>query len=256
MHRIAATPGGWNPQTEGVIFIQQTPAPIIFLSAADTDIQTIAAAFSQLPPNFPPLRVVNILQLQQQLTIDTYAEEILAKAEVIIVRLLGGRAYWGYGLEVLQEIIEKTNASLIIMPGDDKPDPDLIHYSNVSLTIVNQLWRYFTEGGVDNFVNGLKFIADCCLHTDYHPLSPQSVPRVGIYQWNNSHPEINFRANSLSRLKLTENLNNFVFHSSLEEFSYKTGVLTPVGILFYRAHYLSGNLAPIDAICHALVERS
>ncbi len=256
MHRIAATPGGWNPQTEGVIFIQQTPAPIIFLSAADTDIQTIAAAFSQLPPNFPPLRVVNLLQLQQQLTIDTYAEEILAKAEVIIVRLLGGRAYWSYGLEVLQEIIEKTNASLIIMPGDDKPDPDLIHYSNVSLTIVNQLWRYFTEGGVDNFVNGLKFIADCCLHTDYHPLSPQSVPRVGIYQWNNTHPEINFRANSLSGLKPTENLNNFIFQSSLEEFRDKTGVKTPIGILFYRAHYLSGNLAPIDAICQALIERN
>jgi cobaltochelatase CobN len=31
MHRIAATPGGWNPQTEGVVFIEQTPAPIVFL---------------------------------------------------------------------------------------------------------------------------------------------------------------------------------------------------------------------------------
>jgi cobaltochelatase CobN len=247
MHRIAATPGGWNPQTEGVIFIQQTPAPIIFLSAADTDIQTVAAAFSQLPPNFPPLRVVNLLQLQQQLTIDTYAEEILAKAEVIIVRLLGGRAYWAYGLEVLQEIIEKTNASLIIMPGDDKPDPDLIHYSNVSLTIVNQLWRYFTEGGVENFVNALKFIADCCLHTHYEPVSPQSVPRVGFYQWNNTHPQRNLLPQTLSGLK---KVNNGFYQSSL------TGVLNSVGILFYRAHYLSGNLAPIDAICQALVERN
>ena len=44
MHRIAAMPGGWNPQAEGVIFIEQTPAPIIFLTAADTDIQTLAAA--------------------------------------------------------------------------------------------------------------------------------------------------------------------------------------------------------------------
>ncbi|MGB7712567.1 MAG: cobaltochelatase subunit CobN [Microcoleus sp.] len=29
-----------------------------------------------------------------------------------------------------------------------------------------------------------------------------------------------------------------------------------VGILFYRAHYLSGNLAPIDALCQALSERN
>ena len=27
MHRIAATPGGWNPDEEGVIFVEQTPAP-------------------------------------------------------------------------------------------------------------------------------------------------------------------------------------------------------------------------------------
>ncbi len=49
MHKIAATPGGWNPQAEGVIFIQQTPAPIVFISAADTDIQTLAAAASKMP---------------------------------------------------------------------------------------------------------------------------------------------------------------------------------------------------------------
>jgi len=52
MHRIAATPGGWNPGTEGVIFIEQTPAPVVFLTAADTDIQTLAAAVPKLPPGF------------------------------------------------------------------------------------------------------------------------------------------------------------------------------------------------------------
>jgi cobaltochelatase CobN subunit (EC 6.6.1.2) len=148
MHKIAATPGGWNPQAEGVIFIQQTPAPIVFMSAADTDIQTLVAAASKLPAEFPKLRAVNLLQLQQQLTIDTYAEEILERAEVIILRLLGGRSYWSYGLETLRETVEKTQAKLIVMPGDDSPDPDLISHSNVSLSAANQLWRYFTEGGV------------------------------------------------------------------------------------------------------------
>jgi len=54
MHRIAATPGGWNPGTEGVIFIEQTPAPVVFLTAADNDIQTLAAAVPKLPPGFQP----------------------------------------------------------------------------------------------------------------------------------------------------------------------------------------------------------
>ncbi|MEP6518814.1 cobaltochelatase subunit CobN [Microcoleus vaginatus] len=232
MHKIAATPGGWNPQAEGVIFIQQTPAPIVFISAADTDIQTLAAAASKMPAKFPKLRAVNLLQLQQQLTIDTYAEEVLERADVIILRLLGGRSYWSYGLEILRETVQKTNASLIVMPGEDSPDPDLISHSNVSLSAVNQLWRYFTEGGVQNFVNALKLAADTCLKTAYNPPLPQTVSRVGIYDWKKqieSSPTCG-QGDITSKSK--------------------------VGILFYRAHYLSGNLAPIDALCKALAERN
>lgn len=232
MHKIAATPGGWNPQAEGVIFIQQTPAPIVFISAADTDIQTLAAAASKMPAKFPKVRAVNLLQLQQQLTIDTYAEEVLEHAEVIILRLLGGRSYWSYGLEILRETVQKTNASLIVMPGEDSPDPDLISHSNVSLSAVNQLWRYFTEGGVQNFINALKFAADTCLKTAYNPPLPQTVSRVGIYDWKKqieSSPTCG--------------------HGDITSKS-------KVGILFYRAHYLSGNLAPIDALCQALADRN
>ena len=182
MHRIAATPGGWNPQAEGVIFIEQSAAPIVFLTAADTDIQTLAASTSQLPVGFPGLRVVNLLQLQQQLTIDTYAENVLSSAQIIILRLLGGRAYWSYGLEVLRETVQQTGAALVVLPGDDRPDPDLMSHSTVSLTVVNQVWRYLTEGGVENVVNALKFVADVCLEPTYHPPAPKPVPRVGLYQ--------------------------------------------------------------------------
>ena len=181
MHRLAATPGGWNPQAEGVIFIEQTPAPIVLLTAADTDIQTLAAAVSKLPDSFPALRVVNLLQLQQQLSIDTYAEEVLEQAQVIILRLLGGRSYWSYGLEVVRQTVESTQKSLFVLPGDDRPDPDLISHSTVNLAASNQLWRYFTEGGVENFVNALKFVADICLGNTYNPPPPQEVPRVGVY---------------------------------------------------------------------------
>ncbi|HEY9834453.1 MAG TPA: cobaltochelatase subunit CobN [Stenomitos sp.] len=224
MHRIAATPGGWNPQAEGVIFIEQSPAPIVFLTAADTDIQTLAASTSQLPVGFPGLRVVNLLQLQQQLTIDTYAENVLSSAQIIILRILGGRAYWSYGLEVVQDTVQQTGAALVVLPGDDRPDPDLMSHSTVSLTVVNQVWRYLTEGGVENVVNALKFVADVCLEPTYHPPAPKPIPRVGLYQ--------------------------------------ESGVRSPepctkgkVGILFYRAHYLAGNTAPINALCQALAQR-
>jgi len=63
------------------------------------------------------LRVASLLQLQQQLSIDTYAEGVLEQAQVIILRLLGGRSYWSYGLEVVQETVQCTDAALIVMPG-------------------------------------------------------------------------------------------------------------------------------------------
>ncbi|MEZ2302729.1 MAG: cobaltochelatase subunit CobN [Microcoleus sp.] len=306
MHKIAATPGGWNPQAEGVIFIQQTPAPIVFISAADTDIQTLAAAASKLPAEFPKLRAVNLLQLQQQLTIDTYAEEILQHAQVIILRLLGGRSYWSYGLEILRETVEKTQAKLIIMPGEDSPDPDLISHSNVSLSAVNQLWRYFTEGGVQNFVNALKFAADTCLKTAYNPPLPQTVSRVGIYDWGGNaragfetfQPDSDPPKSPLTRGTLIPDSDppkspltrgtlipdsdppkspltrgtliascppllkggwggspGLETDAKRHEEGGHGGTAPTVGILFYRAHYLSGNLAPIDALCQALSER-
>ena len=53
MHRIGAAAGGWQPGQEGVIFIEQEPGDIAFLTAADTDIQTLSAAIAQLVWRFP-----------------------------------------------------------------------------------------------------------------------------------------------------------------------------------------------------------
>jgi len=241
MHRISATPGGWNFQDLGTIVIQQTSAPIVCLTAADTDIQTLAGAVKQLPVEFPSVRVVNLLQLQQQLSIDTYAEEVLGSARVIILRLLGGRAYWSYGLEVLKETVENTGAASIVLPGDDRPDPDLIGHSTIQLAVANQLWRYFTEGGIVNFTNALKFVADACLGYSYNPPPPQAVPLVGLIPWHNNRVGAKHSGDNLSVLP--------------KDYSPNASPLHGVGILFYRAHYLAGNIAPIDALCAALAER-
>jgi cobaltochelatase CobN len=221
MHRLAAIPGGWTPDAEGVIFIEQSPAPLVIITAADTDIQVMATALTQLPSEFPALRMVNLLQLQQNLSIDTYAETVLSQARGIVLRLLGGRGYWSYGLEVVKQTVEQTGASLFVMPGDDRPDPDLIAHSTAPLPIVEQLWRYFTEGGVGNAVNALAFLADTCLATAYRPQPPLVVPRVGLYGSS---------------------------QQNLDSSGAKAG------ILFYRAHYLAGNTAAIDALCSALTQ--
>jgi cobaltochelatase CobN len=224
MHRIAATPGGWNPNTEGVVFIEQTPAPIIFLTAADTDIQMLASAVAQLSADFPEVRVTNILNLQQELSIDTYADTVLSEAKVIILRLLGGRAYWSYGLEVVKETAQENNTLLFILPGDDRADPTLISHSTVSLSAVNQLWQYFIEGGVENCRHGLQFVADLGCGRNYQPPAVKTVPRVGLYS-----------PSFLSKQQTDQ---------------------ARVAILFYRAHYLAGNTSPIDLLCEELSQRN
>lgn len=256
MHRIAATPGGWNPQTEGVVFIEQSTAPIVFLSAADTDLQTLAVSMSQLPVGFPALRAVNVLQLQQQLTIDTYAEDVLAFAQIIILRLLGGRSYWSYGLEVVRETVQRTGAALIVLPGDDRPDLDLVSHSTVSLTAVDQVWQYFSEGGVENFVNALKFVADLGLGQSYCPPLPKPVPRVGVYGWgfDVSQVKLDPPQPPLVRGENFELSKNFESSQPHENFQGEK-IRGKVGILFYRAHYLARNVAPIEALCQALALR-
>jgi cobaltochelatase CobN len=98
------------------------------------------------------------------------------------VRLLGGRAYWSYGLEVVRAVVAETGAALVVLPGDDRPDPQLISLSTVALTVANTVWRYWTEGGPDNLRHGLMALCDRVLDTAFQPPPPQPVPRVGRYQ--------------------------------------------------------------------------
>ncbi|MEM9092920.1 MAG: cobaltochelatase subunit CobN, partial [Cyanobacteria bacterium P01_F01_bin.53] len=226
MHRIAATPGGWNPDTDGVIILDQTPAPIVILTAADTEIQTLVASLPRLPHDFPEFRVASLLQLQQELSIDTYVDSVLSKAKVIVVRLLGGRSYWSYGLERLREIAEFYDISLVVLPGDDRPDPVLCSLGTVPLTVADKLWHYFVEGGAENLAYGLQYLAQTCLDYSYEVPEPQAVPQWGEYVWERGR-------------------------GGKEE----RGQQPTIAIFFYRAHYLSGNTRVIDALCESLQAR-
>ncbi|MEO1387355.1 MAG: cobaltochelatase subunit CobN [Cyanobacteria bacterium J06634_6] len=237
MHRLAATPGGWTAEAEGVIVIQQSPAPIVYLTAADTDISALSQAVTRLPDTFADIRSVNLLQLKQQLTIDTYAEDVLAAARLIVIRVLGGRAYWSYGLEVVKATAESTGAALVILPGDDRPDLDLMSHSTVPLTVVNRLWQYLVEGGVDNLRNGLLYISNTVLNTDYLLSPPQTISKSGIYTFLKDDTQ------QISTKQLV----------TLDSPNLTKGAR--VGILFYRAHFLAGNTQVIDAIAQALTAR-
>ncbi|MEB3310190.1 MAG: cobaltochelatase subunit CobN [Snowella sp.] len=255
MHRLTATPGGWTPETDGVIFIEQNPGEIVILTAADTDIQCLAATIPHLPSDFPTIRSVHLLNLQQPLSIDDYADKVLSQSKVIILRLLGGRSYWLYGLEILKEIAKNQEIALLVLPGDDRPDPELMSHSTVPLKIVHQVWQYFTEGGIENWINGLKYLSNYCLKTEHLFLPPQVVPKVGIYAFRNKQKQPENSLNSPSLPDISYSLNNPI-KQDLKGKSEQDSSQVKVGILFYRSHYLAGNTLPIDALCQALIERN
>jgi cobaltochelatase CobN len=221
MHRTA-TISSESALLESTIFVEQTPAPIVIITSADTDLQALAQVWAQMPDGFPEVRALNILAVQQQVVIDTYAEEVLAQAKVIVIRLLGGVGYWSYGLEVVRELAENNGIALILIPGDDQPDLSLFSRSTVPLDDVNQFWRYWIAGGTDNLRQSLYFLAQHYLEMDCDYLPPAVVPKVGIAPVR-QHDQTNRRQ---------------------------------VAILFYRAHYLVGNMAAVNAMCDAVIDSS
>jgi cobaltochelatase CobN len=221
MHRTA-TISSESALIETTIFVEQTPAPIVIITSADTDLQALAQVWAQMPVGFPEVRALNILAVQQQVVIDTYAEEVLAQAKVIVVRLLGGVGYWSYGLEVVRELAASNGIALILIPGDDQPDLSLLSRSTVPLDEVNQFWRYWIAGGSENLRQSLYFVAQRYLKMDCAYLPPAVVPKVGIAPVR-QHNQLNQRQ---------------------------------VAILFYRAHYLVGNMAAVNALCEALIDRN
>ena len=46
-------------------------------------------------------------------------------ARLVLVRLLGGRGYWPYGLEQVAACCAERGIALACLPGDERADPEL-----------------------------------------------------------------------------------------------------------------------------------
>ena len=97
MHLLAAQPGR---VVEGAaVDLAQPPGDIVVLSAADSEIACLAAARGSFDEQFPSVRLASLLQLGHPLSVDLYVEQTLKAARLIVVRLLGDRGYWPYGVD-------------------------------------------------------------------------------------------------------------------------------------------------------------
>jgi len=236
MHLLAAQPGGFVEE-EGIVDLNQDPATIVILAAADTSLAMLATAAEQLGDQLPSIRLANWSHLLKPAAFDLYEHKVLEHAELVVVSLLGGESYWNYGFERLQAWQQaKPNRQLVLVPGDDAEDPELTLASSCEPAVCHMVWQYLRQGGVGNGINLLRFVNHDLLsnsHTPWQP--PAELPQALIYQPG-------------------------IAQASLADWQQQTAVqgLQPapvVALLFYRSHLQSGNTRMFDGLMASLVEQ-
>ncbi len=190
MHLLAATPGGVSDGSEAVD-LGQSPGELIFLTAADTELGALSQARRRIDdPDFPSLRLANLLNLGHNMSVDMYAERVISTAKLVIVRLLGGRGYWPYGVEQIAGVCRENGVRLALLPGDDQPDAELSGFCTLAPDVCHRLWQYMVHGGPDNAVGFLNYAATLIGYKgDW--LEPLPLLRAGRYErgtWVDGRP--------------------------------------------------------------------
>ena len=141
---------------------------------------------------------------------------LLDGAGIAVVRLLGGKRAWEDGLAALKA----SGIPTVLLGGETVPDAELMAESSVPAGVVAEALKYLVEGGPDNLTELARFLSDTVLLTGEGFDEPRKMPEYGV-------------------------------HGARE--------LVPgrptVGVLFYRAHQLSGNTGFVDTLCDAIEAR-
>jgi len=197
----------------------------LFLSHADTDLLVLSKILPGLPADFPRVRASGLSHLKSDADVDAFLDQTLPGAEVVVLRLLGGRASFPQGLDRVVDYAQRTGAWLLCLPGTDALDPELMALSTAGVPVAHEALAYLQFGGSGNYENLLRFLADHLLAAGFGFDAPAEHPRHGVY-----HPRMPVR-------------------SSLAELRARHDPQKPtVGVLFYRSHLLSGNTDFVDAL--------
>jgi len=227
MHLLATQPGDIDDGTPAVD-LEQSPGDIVFLSAADSEIAGLAAAHArhrETDTTIPTLRLANLMRLGHNMSVDLYADSVVAHAKLVIVRLLGGRGYWPYGVEQITALCRRRGIALAWLPGDDQPDAELTAHSTLPGETLHRLWQYCVQGGPANYESLLAYAATVC-GQDIAWREPAPLLRAGLY-WPG------LAANAIPDLPWVEGR-------------------PAAALVFYRALVQASNTGVIDALINAL----
>ena len=178
MHLLAATPGNIDDGKEPVD-LGQTPADVVVISAADTELATLSGARGEMDAP-PSLRLASLMNLQHPMSVDLHLDQCATRSRLVIARVLGGAGYWKYGLEQYAARLHEAGLPFAALPGDDKPDAELRGLSTVAAEDYDALWAYLVEGGPENSVNFLRY-AKAMLEDGDKPAAAAPLLRAGVY---------------------------------------------------------------------------
>ncbi len=229
MHLLSATAAGGS-DVEEAVDLDQTPGDILVLSAADTELGCLARARAACATPLPGLRLANLLKLSHPYSVDLYVEKTVRRSRLVVLRLLGGRSYWSYGLEQIVAACREEGIPLAVLPGDDKPDPELARLTTMDPAAAARVWAYLIHGGIANAEHCLRYLASL-LGREIDWREPRPLPAAAPWFPDLEAPEAELLSHRLPPDRPV------------------------VPLLFYRALFASGDLAPIEALVAALEAR-
>jgi cobaltochelatase CobN len=184
-------------------------ATVLLLSTSDTDLITARASGAAY-------RWANPARL-----LPDELDGLLAGAEIVVVRVLGGYRAWPDGIDT----VLAAGVPVVVVSGEQAPDADLTERSTVPAGIALQTHIYLAQGGVANLRQLHAFLCDTVLMTGFGFSPPVPTPTWGV----------------LDRAAATG------------AGRFDTGRPGPtVAVLYYRAQQLAGNTAYVEALCRAI----
>lgn len=223
-------------------------APILVLSHADTDLLALEHIGERLPEDFPTVRGLPLEPLRKPEALSAFERNELRDAQLVLARVEGGLES-APQLRRIAEVCRQTDRVFLCVSAIG-PDPQLDALSTDPV-IARDVYAYFQEGGLENLTQLFLFLSDHYFATGYGYAAPQPQPKLGLY-----HPALG------GRCEFADWQAYAAGHSGADCCGALRGCASPgkssdaaapqerpvIGVLFYRAHWLSGNTAFVDAL--------
>ncbi|AII43443.1 hypothetical protein KR100_08725 [Synechococcus sp. KORDI-100] len=184
MHRLASCPGLDPP--EDVVLVEQPPADVLLLSSAGTDLSTLASCLeeSDLACWRERIRALDLSQLQHPAQVDHYLRSTADNARVVVLRLLGGRGHWSYGLEQLQLWQQSVQGrQLVVLSGTQDQQAVLHPLGSIATGLADRLATLLREGGSRNMGELLKVLDRVLSGLEPKPDSVTILPLPDPLPW-------------------------------------------------------------------------